>query len=173
MNDTYKALRATIRERGTARVYVFVGGLVAWAIAALAAVVLTIPPIATVIPLLILAATFEAIFALHVGVERIGRFLFVAYDDAWERVATEFGAPAGAIRLDALFTWIFIAAAVVNLLPLLMTATVAQEFVGVGLVHLVFVGRVSTAGRAARRQRAIDQRRFEELARGVNGSTGA
>ena len=29
--EEYRSLRATIRERGTARVWVFVGGIVAWA----------------------------------------------------------------------------------------------------------------------------------------------
>ena len=47
----------------------------------------------TLVPLLILVAGFEAIFALHVNVERIGRYLQVFHedDDGWEQVAMQFG----------------------------------------------------------------------------------
>ena len=44
------------------------------AVASLAAI-----PVATLLPLVLLAACFEAIFALHTGVERIGRYLQVFY----------------------------------------------------------------------------------------------
>ena len=97
----YTELRATIRERGTIRVCVFAAGLVAWAALTLATAVLATTPIATLLPLLALAAIFEAVFALHVGVERIGRYLQVYYETdetgaRWEHAAMAFGRPSGA-----------------------------------------------------------------------------
>src|SRR5439155_3058751 len=69
--EEYRALRATIRERGTTRVWLFVVGLAVWAALVVATAALAALPIATLLPLLLLAAVFEAVFALHVGVERI------------------------------------------------------------------------------------------------------
>src|SRR5678816_1455549 len=72
--DEYRALRATIRERGTARICLFGGGFVAWAGLTLATAALASTPVSTLLPLLVLSALFEAIYALHVGVERVGRY---------------------------------------------------------------------------------------------------
>src|SRR5262245_1458044 len=93
--ERYRALRATIRERGTARVWMFVIGVCVWASLAVAATAFGEPPVATLIPLLVLGATFEAVYALHVGVERIGRYLEVFFDDSWESAAMAFGRPPG------------------------------------------------------------------------------
>jgi hypothetical protein len=79
--DEYNALRATIRERGTARVYVLVAGMTAWAAVTIATAALASTPLATLLPLLVLASVFEAIFALHVGVERLGRYIQVFYEE--------------------------------------------------------------------------------------------
>ena len=62
----------------------------------LAIVVLAAPPVATLLPLLVLAVVFEAIFAIHTGVERVGRYLqvyFEAPDETarWENVAMAYG----------------------------------------------------------------------------------
>src|SRR5438093_11025076 len=104
--EEYSALRATIRERGTTRVWIFVIGLIGWAALTVVTAALASPPVAVLLPLLILAVTFEAVFALHVGVERIGRYLQVFYEadaSGWEHAAMSFGPPAGAIATDALF----------------------------------------------------------------------
>src|SRR5215467_1128950 len=85
----YTALRTTIRERGTARIYVFVGGIVGWGGLAAATAALTASPVGTLLPLVVLAAVFEAVYALHIGVERVGRYLQVFYETrAEERAAT-------------------------------------------------------------------------------------
>src|ERR1700730_18215105 len=104
----YIALRATIRERGTARVFIFVAGLAAWTAAMIATAALASSPVATLLPLLLLASVFEAVFALHVGVERVGRYIQVFHeaegDEAkWEHTAMSFGLPQGAAKTDALF----------------------------------------------------------------------
>src|SRR5437667_12138684 len=79
--ERYAALRATIRERGTARVWVFAAGTAVWAALTVATTATSAPPVATLIPLVVLAASFEAVFALHVGVERVGRYLDSQFDD--------------------------------------------------------------------------------------------
>src|SRR3981081_4833041 len=90
----YRALRATMREPGTARVYIFAGGLTAWGALAVTTAALASTPLATLLPLLVLTAIFEAVFALHVGVERIGRDLQVFY--AVESIAAQSGERATA-----------------------------------------------------------------------------
>ena len=161
--EEYSGLRATIRERGTARVWLLTIGLIAWAGLALVPVALALPPVAALLPLVALAATFEGVFALHVGVERIGRYLLVFHGDEWERTAGAFDRPRGAIALDALGAFVFVIAALVNLIPLLITVPVIQELIVVGAAHVVFVARVLTARAAAARQREVDTARFTQL----------
>ena len=79
-HEEYRALRATIRERGTARVCIFAGGIVAWAAVTITTAAMASTPLATLLPLLVLAAAFEVVFALHIGVERIGRYLQVFHE---------------------------------------------------------------------------------------------
>ncbi len=121
--DEYRALRDTIRERGTARVWAVVAGIFAWAALTAATAALSSTPVGTLLPLVMLIATFEAVYALHVGVERIGRYLQVFYEAAddrtprWESAAMAFGRPANAARVDPLFAIVFAIAALFNLAP--------------------------------------------------------
>ncbi len=161
--EEYTELRATIRERGSARVWLFVIGLTVWAALVAAMVALGLPPAATFVSLVVLAGAFEAVFALHVSVERIGRYLLVFHGDRWEQTAGGFGRPKGAIALDPLFTGIFLLATLINLLPLVAAAPIVQEVVIVGLGHAAFAGRVLVARTLAARQRAVDSARFEEM----------
>jgi hypothetical protein len=173
--DEYSALRATIRERGTARVCIFVAGIAAWTAATIATAALASSPIASLLPLLLLAGVFEAIFALHVGVERIGRYLQVFYEAAplaqpalpalpkWEHAAMAFGRPPGAATTDALFTVPFLLATVFNVAPALLLNPIRAELIFVGGAHALFVIRLAVARLAAGRQRAIDLKRFQQL----------
>jgi hypothetical protein len=161
--EEYRALRATIRERGTARVVVFAGGTVAWAALAFAVAAVGSPPVATLLPLLVLAAVFEAVFALHVGVERVGRYLDVWFGDEWERTAAAFGRPDGAATIDALFAIIFLLAALVNLSPAALAQPTLPEIVFIGGAHALFVIRVAVARRVASAQRAVDLARFKQI----------
>src|SRR5258708_39056852 len=106
-----RPLRARIRGGGPARFYFFPAGRAAWAALVAATAALASTPVATLLPLLVLAAIFEAVFALHVGVERIGRYLQVFYESdapepespdlpTWERAAMAFGRPARAVTTD-------------------------------------------------------------------------
>lgn len=163
----FAALRATIRERGSLRITLVVATMATWGGLTVATSALVGTPVATLIPLLVLAAGFEAIFALHVGVERIGRYLQVEYEGleggpAWEHAAMRFGATQGppAGRVDPLFSAAFAFAAVLNLVPVvLMTVGVPGgliELAAFGLIHAAFIARVLSARSFARTQRALD-----------------
>jgi hypothetical protein len=161
--EEYRALRDTIRERGSTRVWVFMVGLAVWAGLVTALLALTVPPAATFVSLVALAATFEAVLALHASVERVGRYLLVFHGDAWERTAGTFGRPRGALNVDPLFTGLFVLATIVNLLPLAPGGLRLSEVVTIGVAHIAFAARVIVARTLAGRQRAIDTARFEEL----------
>src|SRR3954451_18471647 len=77
--EEYRALRAAIAARGATRVWLFLAVMVAWAAATIATAALAALPVATLLPLLVLAAGFEAVFSVHTGVERVGRYLQVFY----------------------------------------------------------------------------------------------
>jgi hypothetical protein len=161
--EEYRALRATIRERGTARVWIVVGGLVGWAGLVVATASLATLPVATLLPLLVLAGTFEAVFALHVGVERVGRYLQVFFEDQWEAAAMAFGRTAVGGPADPMFAFVFIVAALVNFVPVLVAEPAAVEVEVIGAAHLVVVARILVARRYAGRQRALDLERFQKL----------
>ena len=144
-------------------------GLVAWAAMSMATAALASPPIAVLLPLLILAAAFEAVFAVHVGVERVGRYLQVFYEDSWEDAAMRFGRPSGAIATDALFSVPFLIATLFNIAPLTVASPIAVEWIFVGGAHALFVLRIIVARAAAGRQRAVDLARFQELKAGRSG----
>jgi hypothetical protein len=160
--EEYKALRATIRARGTARPCLFVAGLGAWGVLTLAAALVPVP-LTTLVPLLVLASAFEAVFALHVSVERIGRYLQVFHEDAWESTAMAFGAPMAGTGADPLFALPFGLAAVVNFVPVLLVAPVRVELVIIGAAHAVFLVRLALARVASGRQRAADLQRFQQM----------
>ncbi|HQX81549.1 MAG TPA: hypothetical protein PKW63_07315 [Vicinamibacterales bacterium] len=179
--EEFRALRATIRERGTLRLGLAAAGLTAWAALHVAVQAWLPSPVTLLVPLLALAGVFEAIFALHVGVERIGRYLQAAFETSdpngprWEHTAEAFGRaatdPAG--KLDALFAVAFVSATLLNLVPVvLLTAGSGQGDPGVfaelalyGGLHLVFIVRVARARRFASRQRAQELSLFERLGR--------
>jgi hypothetical protein len=164
--DEYAALRATVRERGTARMvlvpFVFLG----WAGAAIATAAVITVALSTLIPLLVLAAGFEAVFALHVNVERIGRYLQVFHENeapAWEHVAMDFGRQFPATGPDPLFSRLFLFACSVNFIPAALGGE-TWELLVVGVPHLLAMYRIRMARDFAGRQRADDLKRFEALA---------
>jgi hypothetical protein len=163
--EEYRALRGTIRTRGTARVCLFVIGFGTWAVLSLTALALALPPVATLASLAVLAATFEAVFALHVGVERVGRYLQVFHEDRWEQTALDFGAPLAGTGSDPLFTYLFAIATLLNAIPIAGADPVRLELVVIGAAHGLFLARVIVARRAATRQRAVDLDRFRALKR--------
>jgi hypothetical protein len=167
--EEYRALRDTIRERGTARVWVFLAGLAAWAALVIATAALAALPVATLLPLLMLAGTFEAVFSLHSGVERIGRYVqvFLEEGSGWEHVAMQFGRAYRGGGTDPLFVTVFGVATLLNFVPVLIAEPVATEVVVIGTAHLLLIARILVARRAAGHQRAKDLERFEKLKTGM------
>lgn len=168
--EEYAALRATIRERGTARVWLFIAGLAVWAALIVATTAVTALPAAVLLTLFFLAATFEAVFALHVGVERVGRYLQVFHEApgdraSWEAAAMGFG-PARGTSTDPLFFVCFAIATILNFTPVLLASPHTAEVVGIGTAHLGFLARMIAARRGARGQRAADLARFQEMHEG-------
>ena len=167
--EEYRALRDTIRERGTARHWVVLAGLGIWAALALAGSVIALPAL-TRVPLLVLVATFEVIFTLHTGVERVGRYIQVFYEEAgdpaaWEQVAMAYGRAFGGGGIDALFSPVFAAATLLNFVPVALSGSVAIDWAIVGGVHMLFIVRIWAARRQSAGQRAIDLERFTRLKR--------
>ena len=171
--DEYRALRDTIRERGSLRITLFLVTLMGWAAATIATAALAALPVATLLPLLLLTAGFEVVFGLHTAVERIGRYLQVFYEEddpspperAWERTAMAYGRahPGGA---DPLFVVCFIIAVILNFIPVILAEPVQIELTVVGAAHVIVIARILLARRAASGQRARDLERFQSLKRG-------
>ena len=172
-------LRRTIAQRGALRPVLVVIGIGLWALV-LTAVVAWLPyPIAAAIPLLVLAATFEAIRPLHFGAERIGRYLQVFYEEAgeppprpgrplrdtpsWERVAMSFGKVPG-VGGHPLFVPIFFLATLANYLAVIIPGPLPIEMGALAIPHLAFIAWLIAADRAMRRQREIELTRMRELA---------
>ena len=164
----YEALRATIRQRGTVRVCAVLAGLALWGGLAVALVITELQGSVTLVPFILLAATFEVNFVIHTGVERIGRYIQVFYEEAvppggWETVAMNYGAkfPGGA---DPLFAVIFYLSAAVNFLSSLGTAARRPGWIALSLIaHLCFGYRIVAARKTAAAQRALDLDRFRSL----------
>ena len=170
--EEYRALRATIRERGTTRSWLCFAGLFGWASLTIATAALAELPVATLLPLLVLATSFELVFALHTGVERIGRYIQVffeekedegAADPGWEHRVMAYGRLFPGGGSDPLFTIYFLIATLFNFIPVILAGAVPVEYAVVGAIHLLFVARLVVARRQASRQRTVDLERFQQL----------
>lgn len=166
----YEALRATIRERGTLRMCAVLGGLATWGALATALLITELQGAVTLVPFIVLAATFEVNFFVHTGVERIGRYIQVFHEEAagalgWETTAMTYGSkfPAGG-GLDPLFAVLFSVSAALNFLSSLATATRRPGWIALSLIaHLVFGYRIVAARTFAATQRTLDLERFRSL----------
>ena len=157
----YTALRHTIASRGTARMILLPVTFIGWALVAATLIRLGHNPSASLFPLAVLASGFEAIHAMHVGVERIGRYLQVFYEGRpdgplWETTAMSLGPALPGGGIDPLFTVIFALATILNLLSAIVPLTAPVEALVIGAMHALFLVRVVRARGAATRQRAVD-----------------
>ena len=128
----YLVLRRTIAQRGALRPILLVCGIGIWALTLMAVLVWLPYPLAFLIPLIVIAATFEAIRPLHFGAERIGRYLQAFYEEAgdpdrplrdtpsWERVAMRFGKVPG-VGGHPLFVPIFLLALAANYMAMMVS----------------------------------------------------
>ena len=174
--EEYRALRTTIQQRGSLRVILAVATFSVWAVTILLASSRFVLPYFSLVPLIVLVAGFEAVFALHIGVERIGRYIQTHHEPAsdgqarWEESAMVFRGPgAGA---NPLFPAVFIGATLINLtLGMLFSfdETMAfsradrAEWIPVALLHVVVLIRVVLATRFAASQRARDLAEYRRL----------
>jgi hypothetical protein len=174
----YAALRATIRERGTARMIVLPLVFIGWAGAAIAAAGVITVAVSTLVPLLVLAAGFEAIFALHLNAERIGRYLQVFHEQGgepaeagataprtrgWEEVAMAYAQRFPRSAPDPLFGRLFTLAISVNFLPAALSFDFAAELILLAIPHFVLINRIRVARITSDAQRTEDVRRFAEI----------
>ena len=170
----YLVLRRTIAQRGALRPILALCGIGLWALVLIAVLALLPYPVASAIPLLVLAATFESIRPLHFGAERIGRYVQVFYEEggqpdrpfrdvpAWERVAMSFGHVPG-VGGHPLFVPMFFLATVVNYVAVLILDPVPVELGVMAVPHLAFVAWLVAAHRAMKTQRAIELARMRSL----------
>jgi hypothetical protein len=164
----FSALRTAISARGTTRIVLAFVAVAIWAVLTVALLLLSDLPLAVLAPFAVLVAGFEAVHALHAGVERIGRYLQVYYEggpDApqWETAAMAVGPALPGGGVDPLFSAVFIGAAVLNLVAALPIAPIWQEMAVLGICHGAFVVRVVRARAAAARQRAIELESFKAV----------
>lgn len=132
-------------------------------------------PVASLIPLLVLLGTFEAIRPLHFGAERIGRYLQVFYEEAgeierplrdtpsWERVAMQFGAVPG-VGGHPLFVPSFLLATLVNHFVAMQPGLGFIDHVILAILHVAFSMWLFEAHRAMKKQRQIELERMRHLA---------
>lgn len=161
----FAAMRATIRERGTLRMALVPLILIGWAGVAVATAAIITVALSTLVPLMVLAAGFETLFALHVNVERIGRYIQAFHEPrgtGWEHVAMSFARQAAKGTPDALFGRLFILATSVNFFPAALGGA-PWEIALVGAGHFAFLFRIRTAQGYAASQRTHDLTRFEAL----------
>ena len=161
----YEALRETIRQRGTVRVMLVPVIFIGWAATAVATAAVITVAVSTLVPLLVLVAGFESIFALHINVERIGRYLQVFHeqDGGWENVAMAFGKRFPGSGPDPLFAQTFVFAISVNFLPVALGFEHPIELILLLVPHVLAVYRIRMARGAAAKQRGEDLERFRAL----------
>jgi len=114
---------------------------------------------------------FEAIHALHVGVERIGRYLQVYYEGQpdgprWETTVMPLGPALPGGGIDPMFTVVFVAASMLNLASVFLDGPTLTEGLVVGALHALVWGRIIRARGAAARQRAVDLETFRAIKSG-------
>jgi hypothetical protein len=170
----YAALRETIRARGGARPIAFLIGLGAWAAVLLGVLTWLANPVASVVPLLVLVGTFEVLRTLHLGVERIGRYIQVFFEERdaprapshppmWEHTAMAFGPSLPGAGVHPYFLPVFFMATVVNFLAVLFPGPVLVELAVLAVPHVAFLVWLIYCDRGMRRQRAEELARFRAL----------
>lgn len=150
-------------------------GVVAWA-ALLTAVMAWLPlPVAACLPLSVLIATFEAVRTLHLGVERIGRYLQVFHEPAtpesdgpgWEHVAMALGPRVPGAGGHPLGAPLILAATLVNGLAVVLPGPTPIEWRAMLVVHAAFAAWVVAGDRRMRAQRARELEALERIRAGA------
>jgi hypothetical protein len=167
----FTVLRQTIATRGTARVVLLPLTFLGWSILGGTLLLWSDLPVASLFSLAVLVAGFEAIHALHVGVERIGRYVQVFYEFSsdgpqWETTAMTVGPALPGGGFDPLFTVLFASAAIINLIPAMLPSPTRVEMGVIGVLHAAFLVRLVRARGAAARQRAVELESYRAIRSG-------
>jgi hypothetical protein len=171
----FTVLRRTIATRGTARIILLPATFIAWS--AVISVFLAAGPLASLFSLAVLTAGFEAIHALHVGVERIGRYIQVYYETGidgpqWETTCMSVGPALPGGGVDPLFSILFASATVANLTPVFLSSPSRPIVAIIGVLHAAFLLRVGRARWAAARQRAVELESYRAIRSGSPAARG-
>lgn len=163
----FSELRRTIALRGTVRLVLGPATIGLWAAIAMSARYGD-PRVQILLPLLVLVAGFEGVRALHIGVERVGRYIQVFHEGAgrslpaWERAAMLAVRPAFALTLSPLFTPLFTLACLAN--AVLSWDPLAPALVAIwAAAHVALLARIGLVTHACRRQRAADLAHFQSV----------
>jgi hypothetical protein len=164
----YEVLRRTIAARGTARMLVAPASCLGWAALTLVQSGVDGTLTATLLRLAVLVAGFESVHALHVGTERIGRYLQVYYEldvngPRWESTAMKVGPALPGGGIDPLFSGLFVGATFLNFLAANPSRSTPMAVAMLVTVHAAFVLRIVRARVAATRQRAVELESFKAL----------
>src|SRR5688572_19064190 len=165
----FTILRQTIASRGTTRIVLLPVTLLGWAALACQLLFVSDFPVASLFSLAMLVAGFEAIHALHVGVERIGRYVQVYYESSengprWETTAMSVGPALPGGGIDPLFTVVFASATILNVIPALLPMPIRiEEIALIGALHIAFLVRLVRARGAAARQRAVELESYRAI----------
>jgi hypothetical protein len=164
----FAVLRQTIAIRGTARMALVPVTLLGWAVLTLVLLLYAAPPVGTLISLAVLVGGFEAVHALHVGAERIGRYLQVYYETLadgprWETAVMTVGPALPGGGIDPLFAVVFLGATIINMVPALVSLPTRVELGVIALLHASFMFRIVRARLAASKQRAVELESFKAM----------
>jgi len=172
----YTVLRHTIASRGTARITLLPVTLIGWTLVSGIFAVPGSNPAMSLFSLAVLAGGFEAIHAMHVGVERIGRYIQVFYEGSadvprWETTAMAIGPALPGGGVDPLFTVIFTLVTLLNLMVAMVPSPTRLELAVIVLMHAAFLLRLGRARWAATRQRAVDLESYRAVKMRMSNST--
>jgi hypothetical protein len=125
------------------------------------------------VPLVVLVSTFEVVRVLHVGVERIGRYVQVFFEErstepprtppTWETTAMAFGPTVPGAGGHPFFLPIVLMATILNYLAVIFPGPILVELWTLAIPHIAFVAWTLYCDRAMRRQRGVELARFREL----------
>lgn len=175
-DSEYLVLRQTIATRGTVRMAIVPLTIMGWSATTLVLMLFSQLPVGALLSLAVLAAGFETVHALHVGVERIGRYVQVFYEEQgstdgvlprWETTAMAGGPTLPGGGVDPLFSVLFLSATVLNLIPMALPGVTVVEGSVIGALHGALAVRIVRARVAAGKQRGVELERYRQAAKGL------
>jgi hypothetical protein len=176
--EEFRALRATIRERTTARVLIVVVAFVGWSALALAVMLVVPAPLLLLVPLVLLLAGFEANLKIVRATDLMATYLRVTFEEnrgipGWETASANLARRGRGTREDPLFLWLFVALVGASYLCVVLaigetaetSARNRQDALDLALVtasHVAVAARFVLAGRGLRAARRADRDRFRD-----------